>query len=127
MSVYTDITSNREVAGEAVDEPGPAVAELAAKHLPDEDRVVAGLVLGPRAALQPGERAVEQRAALAVPDVDPAPERDRRNSAAGEVPSRLLLLAGEQAGGEPASAADWLVRRRLPADRDPDQRRLEGE
>src|SRR4051794_26018436 len=112
MSVDTDITSNREVTTEAIDEARTAHAELPAQDLADEDCVVAGVVLRPGAAFEPGERALQQRAASAVADVDAAPQRNRRDAAAGEVPREVPLLTREQACCEAPGPADRLVRRR---------------
>ncbi len=90
----------------------------------DEQRVVARLVLAGELALEPAERAVEQRAARAVALVDPVPERDRRHAAC-EVLRQLDLVRSEQRDGEPTRAAQQLVQCRLVCDRDRDERRLE--
>src|SRR5918912_4475727 len=66
MSVYTDITSNREVAAEAVDESGTDDAELGSAHFADEDRVIAGRILRPRPALEPRQRPLDQRPDVAL-------------------------------------------------------------
>src|SRR5919199_3339825 len=74
MSVYTDITSNMEVTAEPVDESRTGSTELAVQHLADEDGVIAGGVLGPGAALEPRERSLDERARLALMEVDAAPK-----------------------------------------------------
>ena len=99
---------------------------LDALDLADEERVVAGLVLAAEPALEPAERAVEERAARALADGDPVPHRDRRH-AAREVLREPHLVAGEQRDREAARLAQQLVQRRLARDRDPDERRLERE
>src|SRR5919199_4071342 len=81
MSVYTDITSNREVAAEAVDEAGTDDAELGFAHFADEDGVVAGGVFGPGGAVEPRDGSLDAGAEIAVADVDTAPESDRRGAA----------------------------------------------
>src|SRR6266511_1524701 len=125
MSVYTAITSSREVAAGPVDEAGTDGTQLAAEHLADEDRVIAGFVLGPGAASEPRQGALDERSALAVAYLDTGPERDRRDSAPCEVLCHPLLFAGEKADREAAGAPDRLVGRGLTPDRDPDERRLE--
>ena len=52
------------------------------------------------------------------------PERDRRH-AAREVLRKLDLIGSEQRDAEAARSPQQLVQRRLAADRDPDERRLE--
>ena len=68
-----------------MDERDGARPGLDLDDVADEERVVAGLVLGADAALDPAERSVEERdAEPAGPALDAGPECDRRD-AAGEV------------------------------------------
>ena len=78
------------------------------------------------AALEPAERALEERRAVRVSQGDAFPHPDRRH-AAGEVLRELLLLGGEQRERALAGFPQQLVDRRLPCDRDADERRLERE
>jgi hypothetical protein len=57
--------------------------------------VVSGGELLAELALEPADRAVEERAAAALPDCEPVPHRDRRDPA-GEVLCKLELVAREQ-------------------------------
>src|SRR5207237_6329075 len=90
----------------------------------DEERVVADSVLRARVALQPAERAVEERRPPALAERDARPERDRRH-APREPRRELFLPLAEQAHAERARPSQQLVERRLPADREPDERRVE--
>src|SRR5919199_4893664 len=96
------------VAPLPVDEPPPGAAGLPAHDLADEDRVVAGGVLGRDPALEPGERALDEGAEIAVADVDAGPQRDRRDAAAAEVLRHRFLIAAEEARGEATRTPDRL-------------------
>ena len=86
----------------------------------------AGHLVG-QPALEPAERADEQRRARCpFAARDPVPEGDRRH-APREVLREPVLPVGEQAEREPARAPEELVHRRLPVDRHADERRLERE
>ena len=101
-------------------EPGERRAGLAllgALDEPDEERVIAGDVLGGERALQPADRPLEERAARGLDHVDAGPERDRRHPAR-EVLRERLLVGAEQRDGEAAGGAQQLVDRRLVGDRD---------
>ena len=87
--------------------------------------VPAGISLAD-AALEPAERALEERRPGRVPDGDPLPHADRRH-AAGEVLRELLLFGGEHRERALAGLPQQLVDRRLPCDRHADERRLERE
>src|SRR6266536_2989590 len=85
MSVDTAITSNREVAAQPVDEAGTDGPQLSVENLADEDRVVARLELAPDPAVEPCQRSLETRPALALVDVHAGPQSDGRDPAAREV------------------------------------------
>ena len=108
-----------------VDQSRRVPAELDREHLGDEDRVVAGLVLGGDAALEPREGARDQRLGqLGLVQLDALPERDRRH-AAREVLRERSLVAGKEADREPAGVTQRRVRLRHVADRHADERGLE--
>jgi hypothetical protein len=92
-----------------------------------EERVVAGRMLRCEPALDPRESAFEERRAeLARPDVDASPQSDRRD-AAGEVLRQVVLARAKDTDGEGAGLAHQLVQRCVPAEGDPQERRLERE
>src|SRR5439155_18522713 len=102
------------------------LAQLGADYIAHEEGVVAGVVLGPDAAVEPRERTGDPRPGAARRELDSVPHRERRH-AVGEVAGEPFLPAGEDAHLERAGAADEGVRRLLVPDRDPDERRLERE
>jgi hypothetical protein len=97
---------------------------LGALDVADEERVIARLMLGLQPALEPADGAGEQRASRPLPDLDPVPERNRRHSA-GEVLRERDLIGSEDRDSEATRSAQQLVQRRLPSDRDRDERWLE--
>src|SRR6185312_15503499 len=92
----------------------------------DEEGVVAGVRLGSRLSLDPAERAVDQRRDLSLACRHPLPV-DNRRVPGREAARELLLLGSEQADREAPGAPQELVAGGVLADRDPDQRRIEGE
>ena len=73
---------------------------------------------GEQAALDPAERAFEERrAVVSLAELDPVPVRDGRNPA-GEMLRDRFLAGGEQADREPAGLAQQLVERGRACDRD---------
>ena len=91
--------------------------------------MVARLVLGGRAAAEPADGALEFRRAggdVRVANGDALPERDGRD-AAGEVLRQVFLPGCEEADREVAGLAQQLVQRRVAADRDAYERRLQRE
>src|SRR5712692_227483 len=119
------IRSHRVVAVFAIDERRRRVAFLECDHLAGEQRVVAGVVLGPHAALEPRQRVGEQRRAhLAGPRLDPGPEADRRD-APREVRRDSRLIAAQDRDAEQARGAQQLVERDVLSDRDADERWVE--
>ena len=98
------------VLAAAIDQSLSAPTELGGFDLADEDRVVSGVVLRDRAALEPGEGAFDQRSACAVAHVDPVPEGDRRYPAACEVLRDRSLVSSKEACGPPFCTVKRLVR-----------------
>jgi hypothetical protein len=92
----------------------------------DEERVVAGVVLGARARLEPADGAVDERRDRSFARRDAVPVDDRR-AARREALRQLALVAAEEADRPRARTAEELVARRLLADRDADERRVERE
>src|SRR3954447_18930766 len=83
-----------------VDERLAGLAFLDGDDLADEDRVIAGVVAFPGAALDPRQRArKERRTRRAVPDGDVVPEDERRH-AAREVRGDVGLVAAEDRDAE---------------------------
>jgi hypothetical protein len=110
-----------------VDERLATRAALRRRDLAHEERVIAQLVLGGQAALDPAERSREQwRTKLAALGLDPGPVRDRRD-AAREVLCEVLLLGGEDADRERARLSKQLVQGGMPAESDAEEQRLERE
>jgi hypothetical protein len=108
------------------DERAAAGAGLGALDLADEERVVARLLLSRAPAAKPAQRVVQLRRPLGVAQGNALPERDRRHPA-GEVLCQGLLALGEHAHGELVRAAQQLVQRRVPPDRNPDERGIQGQ
>src|SRR5205085_6789147 len=108
----------------AVDEPRPWLAQLGVGHLAHEERVVAGVVLGPDAAVEPCERAGEPPPDPSGSELDAVPHRERRD-AVGEVAGERVLPAGEEADPERPGPAEERECRLPGPDRDPDERRPE--
>ena len=78
----------------AVDETARELAELQRDDLADEERVIASVVFGPRVAFEPRERAFDEGAARALPDVRSFLEDDGRDAAAREVLRDVHLVLG---------------------------------
>ena len=94
-------------------------------RLADEERVVAHFTLEREPALDPAERAVDQRCAeLPGRRLDPRPVRDR-GYAASEVLGQVLLARGEDADRERARLAEQFVQGGMPAESDAEEGRLE--
>jgi hypothetical protein len=110
-----------------VDERLATGAASRRRDLAHEERVIAQLVLGGQAALDPAERSREQwRTKLAALGLDPRPVRDRRD-AAREVLREVLLLGGEDADRERVRLSKQLVQGGMLAESDAEERRLERE
>jgi hypothetical protein len=110
-----------------VDERLATRAASRRRDLAHEERVIAQLVLGGQAALDPAERSREQwRTKLAALGLDSGPVRDRRD-AAREVLREVLLLGGEDADRERARLSKQLVQGGMTAEGDAEERRLERE
>src|SRR5947209_11937186 len=86
--------------------------------------MVAGIVLGARARLEPADCAFDERRDRSLAAVDAVPVHDRR-AAGREALRQLALVAAEEADRPRACAAEELVARGLLADRDADERRVE--
>ncbi len=109
----------------AVDEARASVAEVDRLDCPDEERVVADVVLRDRPALEPAERLLDERSARAGPHVHAVPERDWWYPAAGEVLGEGSLGTGQETHGPATRVADGLVRGGVLPDRDADEGGLE--
>src|SRR5580765_7691707 len=118
MSKTTAAVLDGVIATLPVDEPFAGPALLDGHDLADEDRVVAGVVARPEAALDPGQRLGEQRRSrLAGPRRDAVPEDERRH-AAREVRRDVGLVAAKDGHAEGARRPQELVERELAPDRD---------
>src|SRR4029079_10142207 len=108
------------------DEPVAFRAGDGALDRTDEQRVRPGRHLALDSAREPADRAGETRRAGRRLGRDSVPHADGRHHA-GEVLGELLLSGGEEGQGAPPPPPQQLVQRRLPRDRETDERRLERE
>src|SRR5688500_17601115 len=103
-----------------------AFARVAGNDLTNEDGVIAAIVRGVNAAIDPGERAVENGRARLLRMPCESGERGG-NLTAGEATCRALVILGEDVDGEILCGGDGTVCVGDAFDAGEDERRLEGD